>query len=446
MNWIDRDLKHIWHPCSQMKDYEEMPPVVVDRARGVYLYDQSGKDYIDIISSWWSNLVGHCEPRVNRAVKEQIDRLEHVLLANFSHEPVILLGEALAEIVPAGLTRFSFADCGSAAVECALKMSLQYQKQTGKPEKTGFLSLSGGYHGETAGALSVGSMDTYAAMYRPMLMEVNQVPAPDCYRCPYGENRDACGVPCFEKAEETFAVHGETACSMILEPLVQGSAGMRMYPPEYLKRLRKLCDRYDVLLIADEIATGFGRTGAMFACDHAGVTPDLMCMSKGLTGGYLPMAVTAVTEEVYEAFYADYEEGKAFLHSHTFSGNPLACAAANAVIGILREDRVLERAAKRAPFLTGLLKEALGRHGNLGEIRTMGLINAMEFVADPGAKTPLPPADRTGYRIYREALKNGLVLRPLGDVMYFNPPLTITEAEMEDAVDRCVRSVRAVLG
>lgn len=445
MSLVERDLKYIWHPCSQMKDYEALPPIVIDRGRGVYLYDTDGKEYIDIVSSWWCNLLGHCNPEINASIKAQLDRLEHVIFANFTHEGAILLCEQLMEILPKGLSKFSFSDNGSASVECALKMAFQYQYQTGHPEKTRFMCLTEGYHGETIGALSVGGMDLYARIYKPMLMDAIQVEAPDCYRCPYGKNRDCCDCACFEHAEKAFRQHAAETCAMIVEPLLQGSAGMRIYPPLYLKKLRALCSQSGVLLIADEIATGFGRTGKLFACEHAGITPDIMCLSKGLTGGYMPMAVTITTDAVYNAFYDDYSKGKAFMHSHTYSGNPLGCAAALAVQRILREDRVLEGAALRAGYLHRRLTDVLGGHPNIGEIRSIGLINAMELVADRGTKAGFPSPMRMGYQIYRRALKKGLLLRPLGNVLYFNPPLIINEREIDQAVERCALAIREVL-
>lgn len=437
----EKDLKYIWHPCSQMKDYEELPPIIIDRGKGVYLYGKDGKEYIDIVSSWWCNLLGHCNPVINASIRQQLDRLEHVIFANFSHEPAIQLCEELSRIVPRGLTKFNFSDNGSAAVECALKMAFQYQYQTGNPQRKKFMCLTEGYHGETIGALSVGSMDLYAKIYRPMLMDTVHIEAPDCYRCPYGACRDNCQAQCFAHAEQAFAEHGEECCAVIVEPLLQGSAGMRIYPPVYLKKLRELCDRSGVLLIADEIATGFGRTGKMFACDHAGISPDIMCISKGLTGGYLPMAITVTTEEIYRAFYADYNEAKAFMHSHTYSGNPLGCAAALAVQKIFREEPVLEHAAKSAAYLTGRLEQELGDRPYVGEIRHIGLIHAIELVEDRETKRGFDSRERVGYQIYKYALENGLLLRPLGNVLYFNPPLIITEAELDQAVERCVRAI-----
>lgn len=443
---ISQDLKYIWHPCSQMKDYEELKPIIIDHGKGVMLYDKNGKEYIDIVSSWWCNLLGHCNPKINSAVKKQIDSLEHVIFANFSHEPAIKLCGELMKIIPKGLCKFNFSDNGSASVECALKMAFQFQYQTGKPQKKRFMCLSDGYHGETIGALSVGTMDLYAKIYKPMLMDTIRINAPDCYRCPYGKTRDCCKCECFEHAEKSFEQYADETAAVIVEPLLQGSAGMRIYPALYLRKLRELCDKYDVLLIADEIATGFGRTGKMFAFDHAEVSPDIMCISKGLTGGYMPMAITVTTQEIYDAFYADYSEGKAFMHSHTYSGNPLGCACALAVQKIFREDSILENARKRAVYLNNKLTERLGDYRHTGEIRHIGLINAIELVKDPAAKTAFDSKARTGYQIYKKALDTGLLLRPLGDVLYFNPPLIINEQEIDRAVELCANAIEQVLG
>ena len=445
MTLEEKDLSYIWHPCSQMKDYEELPPIIVKKGQGIYLYDKNGKEYIDIVSSWWCNLLGHCNPTINKAIKEQLDCLEHVIFANFSHEPAIQLCEQLSESVPKGLTKFNFSDNGSSAIECSLKMAFQYQYQVGKREKKRFMCLTEGYHGETIGALSVGAMDLYAKLYQPMLMDTIQIEAPDCYRCPYGKTRECCDTECFRKAEKAFEQYAQECCAIIVEPLLQGSAGMRIYPAMYLKKLRKLCDEYDVLLIVDEIATGFGRTGKMFACDHAEITPDIMCISKGLTGGYLPMAITITTEEIYRAFYADYKEGKAFMHSHTYSGNPLGCRAGLAVQKILREENIIEKANQRAVYLTKRLNEALLEYPYVGEIRHIGLIHAIELVKDKKTKEGFDSEERVGYQIYKEALKNGLLLRPLGNVLYFNPPLIIEEEQIEEAIKRCVTSIHGYM-
>lgn len=445
MTLQEKDLQYIWHPCSQMKDYEELPPIIISKGKGVHLYTEDGMDYIDIVSSWWCNLLGHCNDKISNAIKEQLDKVEHIIFANFSHEPAINLCEELVKILPKGLCKFNFSDNGSASVECALKMAFQYQYQTGHPEKTKFICLTEGYHGETIGALSVGSMDLYAKIYNPMLMDTIRIEAPDCYRCPYGKTRESCNVECFERAEQAFTLYAKDVCAMIVEPLLQGSAGMRIYPALYLVKLRELCDRYNVILIADEIATGFGRTGRMFACDHADISPDIICLSKGLTGGYMPMAITVTTNKIYNAFYAEYSEGKAFMHSHTYSGNPLGCSAALAVQQILREENILEKAAVKAEYLHRQLCTALLDHPNVGEIRQLGLINAIELVANKTTKEQLPTKDRTGYQIYKIALSNGLILRPLGDVLYFNPPLTIEKEDIDKGIKICTESIVKIL-
>jgi len=445
IDWQAEDARYIWHPAQQMKDAEVFPPVVIDHARGMYLYDMQGKAYLDIISSWWCNLLGHSNPRINEAIKAQVDQLEHVIFANFSHKPAIRLCRELLPLLPPGLTRFNFCDNGSSAVECALKLAFQYHYQSGQPQRKKFMCLAESYHGETIGALSVGSMDLYAKLYQPMMMENIHFDGLDCYRCPYGKTRDYCSCECFVSAEQAFAKYGDETAAVIVEPILQGAAGMRIYPPLYLKKLRALCDKYGVLLIDDEIAAGFGRTGKMFAIEHAGVSPDILCTSKGLTGGYLPMSIAITTEKIYQVFYADYNEHKAFVHSHTYAGNPLACAAALAVLQVLREDKVLETAAQTAVYLHQALEEALGGHPNVGEIRHIGLINALELVEDKKTRAAFDPKRRIGWQIFRKAMDLGLVLRPIGDVIYFNPPLNIDKKTCAKAVKLCQEAVLAVL-
>jgi adenosylmethionine-8-amino-7-oxononanoate aminotransferase len=437
MNYQAEDLRYIWHPCSQMKDYEELPPIVVASGKGVFLYDVEGRSYIDAVSSWWCNLLGHCHPRINAAIKNQLDSLEHVIFSNFSHKPAIELCSTLAPLVPAPLSKFFFTDNGSSAIEAAMKMSFQYHAQTGHPEKKRFMALSDAYHGETVGALSVSGVDLYSKVFQPILLDVIRVEGPDCYRCPCGRERSSCAAECFARVEEAFAQFGDVTCAFLVEPLVQAAAGMKIYPPIYLSKLRELCTHYRVHLIADEIAVGYGRTGKMFACEHAGIAPDIMCLSKGLTGGYMPMALAVTTEEIYAAFYDDYHTYKAFMHSHTYCGNPLACSAAVEVLKIIAEDDILGKARETAVYLQRVLSERLSGHPRVGEIRQIGLINAIELVAEREGKTPLPPERRTGYEIYKKALQRGALLRPLGDVIYFNPPLTLTQTEADTLVAIC---------
>lgn len=442
----ERDVELIWHPCSQMKDYEEFPPIIIEKARGVYLYDSEGNRYIDAVSSWWCNLLGHCNEKINQAVKKQIDSLEHVIFANFSHLPAIELCEALMKVLPTGLTKFMFTDNGSSAIEAALKMSFQYHQQSGQPEKTRFMALTNAYHGETLAALAVSGVDLYSKMYRPLLLEVIHVPAPDCYRCPYQLHYSNCQAECFVDAEKAFAEFGAVTSAFIIEPLVQAAAGMKIYSPVYLQKLRKICDQYNVNFIADEIAVGYGRTGKMFACDHAGVSPDIICLSKGLTGGYMPMALAVTTQKIYDAFYADYNEHKAFLHSHTYSGNPLACAAAGAVLKILAAENILAIAEKNAVYFSNLVQETFSTHKFVADIRSIGLINALELSPNKEAKSSFDSNLRVGYQIYKKALKKGVLLRPLGDVLYFNPPLNISRQDIETMVRVCKESIDEVLG
>lgn len=445
MNWQEEDLKYIWHPCSQMKDYETLPPIVVERGEGINLYDINGKCYKDVISSWWCNLLGHCNPRINSAIKKQLDSLEHVIFANFTHKTAITLCQKLMEVLPKGLCKFNFADNGSAAVEIALKMSFQYHLQTGNPKKTRFMALADAYHGETLGALAVGGVDLYSEMYKPLMMDVIRIEGLDCFRCPWGKCRDNCNCECFIKAEEAFEKYADETAAIIVEPLLQGSAGMRIYPPLYLKKLRELCDKYNVHLIADEIATGYGRTGKMWAFNHAGVSPDIMCLSKGLTGGYMPMAIAVTTQKIYDAFYDDYLKGKAFMHSHTYSGNPLACSAAIEVLNILKDEKIIEKAQEKSKYFNNIIKEKFLPLKNVGEVRSIGLVNAIELVKDKETKEPLDSKKRTGYQIYKKALERGVILRPLGDVIYFNPPLIIEKDDMDFVTDVALECTKQVL-
>lgn len=444
-NWEEKDLKYIWHPCSQMKDYEELKPIVIKKGEGIYLYDIKGNKYLDVISSWWCNLLGHCNPIINSAVKKQIDELEHVIFANFTHTQAIRLCERLSKILPQGLCKFNFTDNGSSAIEASMKVSFQYHQQTGNPQKTKFMALTDAYHGETIGALSAGDCDLYTKLYKPILMDIKKVKGPDCYRCPYGKNRNNCSCECFEYAQKAFEENGEKTSAILIEPLLQGSAGMKIYPPLYLKKLREICDKYNVHLIADEIATGFGRTGKMFAFEHAKVSPDIMCLSKGLTGGYMPMALFVTTQKIYDAFYADYNSGKAFMHSHTYSGNPLACSAANAVLDILEDGSILKCAQANAIYFNNMINEKFLNHKNVGEVRHIGLINAIELVKNKLTKEPFDSKLRTGYQIYKKALKRGVILRPLGDVIYFNPPLIIEKKDMDYAVNTAFECLNEVL-
>jgi len=441
-----KDMEYIWHPCSQMKDYEELEPIVIEKGKGVWLYDIEGNRYLDVISSWWCNLLGHCNEYISSSVKHQADKLEHVIFANFTHEQAIKLCEKLSKILPKGLCKFNFTDNGSSSIEAAMKVSFQYHEQTGNPQKTRFMALTDAYHGETIGALSVGDCDLYTKLYKPILMDIVRINAPDCYRCPFNKTRENCECECAQDAKKVFEKYGNETAALLVEPLLQGSAGMKIYPPLYLRKLRELCDEYNVHLIADEIATGYGRTGKMFAFEHANVSPDIMCLSKGLTGGYMPMAIFVTTQKIYDAFYDDYNTGKAFMHSHTYSGNPLACSAANAVLDLMQDGEILKTAQENAVYFNKIIKDKFLSHKNVGEVRSIGLINAIELVEDKLSKKGFDSELRIGYQIYKKALKRGVILRPLGNVIYFNPPLIIKREEMDFAVDVAYKSLIDILG
>jgi len=432
-----RDLAHVWHPCTQMKDHEAVPPIPVARGEGVWLYDFDGHRYLDGISSWWVNLFGHANPRINSAVRGQLDRLEHVILAGFTHEPVVTLSERLVRLLPPGLTRCFYADNGSAAVEVAIKMSFHYWLNQGRPSKRRFVTLGNSYHGETLGALAVGDVPLYKETYRPLLMDVISVPSPDCYDREPGSSWEDHTRRRFVDMRRTLERHADEIAAVIVEPLVQCAGSMRMYHPVYLELLRSTCDELGIHLIADEVAVGFGRTGTIFACEQAGIRPDFMCLSKGLTGGYLPLSVVATTEDVYQAFYADYSTMRAFLHSHSYTGNPLACAAAIATLDIFATEPVIERNAALASRFAASAA-FFGDHPNVSDVRQTGLIMAIELVADRRSRATFPWQERRGLRVHRHALSRGVLLRPIGNVVYFMPPYIISDEE----VDLLVRVTR----
>ncbi len=429
-DWVARDLAHVWHPCTQMKDHETVPMIPLRSGEGVWLEDLAGKRYIDGISSWWVNLFGHANPCISAAVAEQLGRLEHAIFAGFTHEPAITLAEELVRIAPPGLNRCFFADNGSAAIEVAVKMSFHHWRNRGQPRKTRFITLSNSYHGETLGALAVGNVELYKSIYRPLLMDVTTVPSPDAFLREPGVDPAEHARRMFAHMEQALAQgHAETA-AVIVEPLVQCAGGMRMYDATYLKLLREACDRFDVQLIADEIAVGFGRTGTLFACDQAGIRPDYLCLSKGLTGGYLPLSVVLTTDAIYDAFYDEYTRLNAFLHSHSYTGNPLACAAANATLAIFREQPVLERNRDLARHMLASVEHLRG-HPHVAEIRQSGMILAIELMKDVSARIPWPFEERRGLRIYRLALERGALIRPIGTTVYFMPPYVIQPDEID---------------
>ena len=449
-NLLDRSLQSVWHPCTQMKQHENYPLTAIARGDGVWLTDTDGKRYLDAVSSWWVNLFGHNNPRIKDAIKRQLDTLEHVMLAGFTHAPVVELSEKLSKLT--GLGHAFYASDGASATEIALKMSFHYwrnlQSETqGKPNKTKFISLQNSYHGETLGALSVTDVAIFKDTYAPLLMQSAQMPSPDFRLAEAGEGAEAFALRCSEQLELYVREHHHELAAFIIEPLVQCAAGMGMYHPVYLKRAREICTKYSVHLIADEIAVGFGRTGSMFAsfidceqdCDRKTCTkkqscrPDFICLSKGITGGYLPLSVVLTRDEIYQAFYDD-NVTKGFLHSHSYTGNPLACSAALATLAIFESDHIIEKNQEKSVYLQAKM-QALANLP-IQHLRHQGMIHAFDI------KTNKPTFSRD---CYAAALSEGLLIRPIGNTVYFMPPYTINETEMDFMVDATLHIIKKVI-
>ena len=422
------DLNHIWHPCTQMKDHEFLPLIPIKKGKGVYLYDFDGNRYIDAISSWWVNLFGHSNEYINSQIKEQLDVLEHVILAGFSHKAAINLANRLVQITPKGLEKVFFADNGSSAIEVALKMSYHYFKNRGENRDI-FLSLTNSYHGETLGALSVGDVKLYKETYQPLLIKNMQTPVP------INQTKKA-AIEALIELENILKKYHKKISAFIIEPLIQGAGNMHMYHPYYLTKARELTKKYNIHLIADEIMTGFGRSGSMFACEQANISPDFMALSKGLTGGYLPLSAVLTTNEIYSAFYCDYNEHKAFLHSHSYTGNPLACKAALATLDIFQNENILQKNKETSKYMAQKL-ERFKNLDNVANIRQTGMVAAFDI---KGYK----PEDRIGLKVYTYALQNEVLLRPLGNTIYFMPPYIISKEQLDKVFDVAYEAVRRV--
>ncbi|MFH2134032.1 MAG: adenosylmethionine--8-amino-7-oxononanoate transaminase [Pseudomonadota bacterium] len=422
---LTRSLSAVWHPCTQMKRHEILPLVPIARGKGVWLYDFDDKRYLDTVSSWWVNLFGHSEPRINAALTDQLGKLEHVMLAGFTHEPVVQLSERLRELAPAGLGHCFYGSDGASATEIALKMSAHYWRNNGQPGKTQFISLQNSYHGETLGALSVTDVALFRDAYGPLIRQNATVPSPDWRNAQQGESAEAFALRCAGALDQHLQQHHEQIAAMIVEPLIQGAAGMAMYHPAYLYRARELCSQYGVHLIADEIAVGMGRTGTLFACEQADIRPDFLLLSKGITGGYLPLSVVMTTEDIYQAFYAD-ETARGLLHSQSYTGNALACRAALATLDIFAQDDVLNVNRGKAAFLNRIA-EPLRTHPRVRNFRNTGMVWAFEV-----------DSSHTDFaqRCFSLGLERELLLRPMGETVYFMPPYVITEEEMQLMVAR----------
>lgn len=431
LDLIARTQAAVWHPCTQMKHQIATPPLAITRGKGIWLYDADGRAYMDAISSWWVNLFGHANARINAAICDQLDQIEHVMLAGCTHEPVVELSERLAQLT--GLGHAFYGSDGASATEIALKMSFHYWRNQGLVDKTQFISLKNSYHGETLGALSVTDVAIFKDIYAPLLRHSTQIMSPDWRLAAAGESPTQYALRAAQALADYLAQHHVQVAAMIVEPLVQGAAGMAMYHPVYLTRVRQLCDEFNVHLIADEIAVGFGRTGTMFACEQAAIRPDLMCLSKGITGGYLPLSVVLATDDIYRAFYAD-DTARGFLHSHSYTGNPLACRAALATLDIFVEDKVLASNARKADYLDKVAMP-LREHGRVANFRRVGMIWAFDVM---DAKADF------ARDFYLAALAQGLLLRPIGNTVYFMPPYVINEAEIDQLVSGCLNALAQV--
>lgn len=443
----EADKNYVWHPFTQMKDWEaEVHPVIV-RGEGSWLIDSDGNRYLDGVAAMWTNVHGHCRREINEAIKAQVDRLEHSTLLGLAAEQPTMLAERLVKIAPPGLTKVFYSDNGSTAMEIGVKMAFQYHQHLGgkAAKKTKFITFNNAYHGDTIGAVSVGGIDIYHEVFRPLLFPTFKAPSPYCYRCESGGNGDpaTCGMKCLEALEALMAQHADETAGLVIEPLVQGAGGMIVQPAGFVKRVRELCDRYDILMIADEVAVGFGRTGTMFACNRDGVTPDIMALSKGITAGYLPLAATLATQKVYDAFWADYAELKTFFHGHTFTGNPIACAAALASLDLFESDDLLAALQPKIDYLGKRLSAMTGLT-HVGNVRHCGMVGGIELVREKENKEGYPWEERTGVRVCLEAGKHGLFLRPLGNIIVVFPPLAISMEELAFLMNGIEKSILSV--
>jgi adenosylmethionine-8-amino-7-oxononanoate aminotransferase len=430
------DKKYIWHPFSQMKEWLEEKPIIISEGRDCFIKDIYGRWYIDGVSSLWVNIHGHRKKEIDDAIKEQIDNISHSTLLGLSNVPAIRLAEKLVQIVNSSLvTRHSslskvfYSDNGSTSVEVALKMAFQYLRNKGIDGRNTFLSLNNAYHGDTIGAVSVGGIDIFHKTFEPLLFKTYKSPSPYCYRCELSKKYPECSLACLDKMEEIFKAHASEIAAMIIEPMIQAAGGMITSPPGYLKGVRELCTQYNILMIADEVATGFGRTGKMFACEHEEVVPDFICLSKGITGGYMPLAVTLTTDEIYNAFLGAFKDLKTFFHGHSYTGNPLACAAAISCLDLFEKEEVLKNLKEKIEILEVWLKEVLNLK-HVGDVRNRGLMSGVELVRDKETKQPYDWADKIGWRVAYHARENGVIIRPLGNVVVIMPPLSISEQNL----------------
>ena len=440
------DRRFLWHPFTQMREWSREDPVIIEKGKGIYLWDTKGNRYFDGYSSLWVNLHGHCREEIDRAVVDQLSRIAHSTFLGLSNVPAIRLAERLIRIAPAGLTRVFYSDNGSTAVEVGLKMAYQYWQHRGGKyrNKTKFVALANAYHGDTVGTMSVGGIPLFQDRFRPLYYPTFKVDSPNCYRCPLSLTYPDCRIACADSVESTLARHHSEIAALILEPGLQAAGGMVVHPRGYLERIRELATRYDILLILDEVATGFGRTGRMFACSHEKVSPDILAVAKGLTGGYLPLAATLTTEAVYEAFLGHYDEFKTFFHGHSYTGNPLACAAAIASLDLFEQENILDQLQPKIALMQELLYP-FREHPSVGDVRQAGWIGIIELVREKKGKIPYPLSEKKGIAVCREAGRRGLLIRPLGNVIAVVPPLCTSSAELRAMLEILMKSVEAAV-
>ncbi len=439
------DKMYLWHPFTQMQDWDKEQQIIIESGKGSLLTDIHGSVYLDGVSSLWVTVHGHGKKEIDAAIVAQLKKIGHTTLLGLSNVPALRLAEKLSKIAPKGLSKIFYSDSGSTAVEIALKIAFQYWQQKG-PEyqhKTGFLSLTEAYHGDTIGSVSVGGIDLFHRIYKPLLFQTRKIETPNCYRCKHIQTRHGCLKTCLTHAERTIQKYASETAALIIEPLVQGAAGMLLQPPGYLKKIRELCSAYGILMIADEVATGFGRTGKMFACEHEEVAPDILCIAKGLTGGYLPLAATLTTDDIFQGFLGEYRESKTFFHGHTYTGNPLACAAALASIDLFKKEKTLTKLQPKIKLLSKELA-AFKKFSHVGEVRQRGFMVGIELVKDKTTGEPYPVEDKIGNKVNLECRRQGLIIRPLGNVIVLMPPLSVTLKDLKSMVRIIANAIRDV--
>ncbi len=438
------DKEFVWHPFTQMLDWEKKNNIVIEKGDGIYLYDIHGNKYIDGVSSLWVNIHGHNNKELNDAIKEQIDKISHSTLLGLANVPSSVLAEKLIEITPESLKKVFYSDSGSTSVEIAIKVAFQYFRQKGSKykNKKKFIAATSAYHGDTIGSVSIGGIELFHSIYEPLLFDTLRITYPYCYRCPFNLKYPKCELHCAKEAEKIITYYTDQTAAVVIEPMIQGASGMITMPAGYMKKIEKACHDNEVLLIVDEVATGFGRTGKMFACEHEDINPDAMCIAKGITGGYLPMAATLFSQEIYEGFLANFEDNKTFFHGHTYTGNQLAAAAAVKSLELFKKNNIINAIAPKIEHFSKRLEE-FNKLDNVGEVRTIGLMAGIELVSDKDTKEPYPQKDKIGYKVILKAREKGVIIRPLGDVIVILPPLVIEKNEIDELLSVVYDSIKA---